>query len=142
MSDQFMTIIDNLAAGLPSLLGHFFATLLLLAAAVAIYMAVTPFRERALVEQGNAAAGTVLAGAIVAMAIPLAVLLATSGLIVDIIVWGVITLLLQLMTVGLVSLLLHGLRKRIDAGNVAAAMVLAAAQIAVGLLNAAVMVPN
>jgi putative membrane protein len=142
MSDQFMTIIDNLASGLPTLLGHFFVTLALLAAAIAIYMAVTPFRERALVEEGNAAAGTVLAGAIVAMAIPLAMLLATSGQVIDIVVWGVITLLLQLMTVGLISLLLHGLRRRIDAGNVAAAMVLAAAQIAVGLLNAAVMVPN
>lgn len=142
MIDQLIAVLDSLAAGLPSLLGHFFATLALLAGAIAIYMAVTPFRERAMVEAGNAAAGTVLAGAIVAMAIPLAALLATSGLFIDIVVWGIVTLLLQLMTVGLVSLLLHGLRARIEAGNVAAAMVLAAAQIAVGLLNAAVMVPN
>lgn len=142
MKDQLTAILNGLASGLPTLLLHFFVTLALLAGAVAIYIAVTPFHERTRVEEGNAAAGTVLAGAILALAIPLATLLATSGAVIDILVWGVFALLLQLMTVGLVSLLLHGLRRRIDAGNVAAAMVLAAAQIAVGLLNAAVMVPN
>jgi uncharacterized membrane protein YjfL (UPF0719 family) len=34
------------------------------------------------------------------------------------------------------------MRARIEANNIAAAMVLAATQIAVGILNAAVMVPN
>jgi putative membrane protein len=91
---------------------------------------------------GNAAAGTVLAGAILALAIPLAAMLATSGTLLDILVWGVVALILQLLTLGIVSLGMRNFRGMIESGNVAAAITLAGAQIAVALLNAAAMVPN
>lgn len=116
--------------------------MILLAAGVLLQTILTPFNERELLSQGNRAAGTVLAGETVAMAIPLAAILATSGTVIDIIVWGIVAVLLQLLTMGVVSLLLRGLKGPIEAGNTAAASVLAAAQVAVGLLNAAAMVPN
>jgi putative membrane protein len=142
MLQDFMTILSGLAGGIPLVLLHFGTVLGLLLAGVVLYAAVTPFHERSLIEAGNAAAGTVMAGAIIGMAIPLAILVATSPWIVDIIAWGLVSVLLQFIAVGIVSLLLHGMRARIEANNIAAAMVLAAAQIAVGILNAAVMVPN
>jgi uncharacterized membrane protein YjfL (UPF0719 family) len=43
---------------------------------------------------------------------------------------------------GVVSLAFRNLRDAINAGNVAAALGLAATQVAVALLNAAAMVPN
>jgi len=114
----------------------------LLAIGVAIYIRLTPFRERELVADGNPAAGTVLAGAILALSIPLAAMLATSVTLIDILVWGVVALILQLVTLGIVLLAMRNFRSMIEAGNVAAAITLAGAQIAVALLNAAVMVPN
>jgi putative membrane protein len=114
----------------------------LLAIGVAIYVAVTPFRERAMVASGNPAAGTTLAGAILALAIPLAAMLATSSTLLDIMVWGVVALILQLLTLGIVALAMRNLRGMIEDGNVAAAITLAGAQIAVALLNAAAMVPS
>jgi putative membrane protein len=129
-------------SGLPELLLHFVVTLALLGAGVAIYMAVTPFRERELIAAGNTAASTVLGGAIISLALPLAAMLATSGRLVDIVVWGIIALVIQLLTVLAVSRIFHHLGKMIEGGNVAAAMVLAATQVGVGLLNAGVMVPN
>ncbi len=142
-NDVVESVAGALGRGLPELLLHFAVTLVLLAVGVTIYMAVTPFRERQLVEQGNAAGGTVLAGAIVALAIPLAAMLATSGALIDIVVWGVVALILQLLTVGVVSLVFfRQLGRRIESGNIAAALVLAATQLAVALLNAAVMVPT
>jgi putative membrane protein len=114
----------------------------LLVIGVAIYMAVTSFRERELVAQGNVAAGIVLGGAVLGLAIPLAALLATTSFVVDIIVWGVVALVIQLITLGIVALMLRRLRGMIEAGNVAAALILAAAQIAVALINAAAMVPT
>jgi putative membrane protein len=105
-------------------------------------MAVTPFHERELLRNGNAAAATVLGGALVALAIPLAALLATSGVPLDILVWGVVAVLLQLLTVTVVSHLLRGMRAMIEAGQVAAAIPLVAAQLSIGLLNAAAMVPT
>jgi len=83
-----------------------------------------------------------LAGAILALAIPLAAMLATSGTLVDILVWGAVALILPLLTLGAVALGMRNFRGMIEGGNVAAAITLAGAQIAVALLNAAAMVPN
>lgn len=135
-------ITDALGVGLPHLLLEFVVALALLAAGVSIYMALTPFRERALIEQGNTAAGVVLAGTITALAIPIAATLATSAYVLDLIVWGGVAVLLQLVVVLAVSLVFHHFRSAIQRGNVAAALGLAATQIAVGLLNAAVMIPT
>ena len=135
-------IINALGAGLPHLLVQFAVAVALLAAGVAIYMVATPFRERELIEEGNTAAGVIMAGAIVAMAIPIAATLATSALVQDVLVWGGVAVLLQLLIVVGVSLVFHRLRAMIQHGNVAAALTLAGTQLAVALLNAAVMIPN
>jgi putative membrane protein len=140
-SDSSASILSALGQGLPMLLLQFVLVLALLIVGIAIYMAVTPFRERELLRQGNAAAATVLGGALVALAIPLAALLATTGALLDILVWGVLALLLQLLTVAVVFQLLRGMRTMIEAGQVAGAIPLVAAQLAIALLNAAAMVP-
>jgi len=134
-------ILGALGSGLPMLLLQFVLVLVLLVVGIFIYMAVTPFRERELLRSGNPAAATVLGGALVALAIPLAALLATTGSLLDILVWGVVAVLLQLLTVTIVSHLLRGMRAMIEAGQVAGAIPLVAAQLAIALLNAAAMIP-
>ena len=134
-------ILDALGSGLPMLLLQFVLVLALLVAGIFIYMAITPFHERELLRNGNPAAATVLGGSLVALAIPLAALLATTGALLDILVWGVVAVLLQLLTVAIVSHLFRGMRTMIEEGKVAAAILLVAAQLSIGLLNAAAMVP-
>ena len=134
-------ILAALGSGLPMLLLQFVLVLALLVAGIFIYMTVTPFHERELVRNGNSAAATVLGGALVALAIPLAALLATTGSFLDILVWGVVAVLLQLLTMAIVSHLFRGMRAMIEAGQVGAAIPLVAAQLSIGLLNAAAMVP-
>jgi putative membrane protein len=140
-SNGSASILSALGQSLPMLLLQFVLVLVLLIVGIAIYMAGTPFRERELLRQGNAAAATVLGGALVALAIPLAALLATTGALLDILVWGIVALLLQLLTVAVVFQLLRGMRTMIEAGQVAGAIPLVAAQLAIALLNAAAMVP-
>jgi putative membrane protein len=134
-------ILDALGSGLPMLLLQFVLVLALLVAGIFIYMAITPFHERELLRNGNPAAATVLGGALVALAVPLAALLATTGALLDILVWGVVAVLLQLLTVAIVSHLFRAMRVMIEAGQVAGAIPLVAAQLSIGLLNAAAMVP-
>jgi putative membrane protein len=134
-------ILDAIGSGLPMLLLQFVLVLALLVAGIFIYIAITPFHERELLRNGNPAAATVLGGALVALAIPLAALLATTGALLDILVWGVVAVLLQLLTVAIVSHLFRGMRAMIEAGQVAGAIPLVAAQLSIGLLNAAAMVP-
>jgi putative membrane protein len=132
-------IVETLSTGLPVLLLQLAITLGLLALGAAIYTALTPFHEFRLVRLGNVAAGIALAGTVVALAIPLAATLATSLVTLDILVWGLIALILQLLAFVAASRLIPGLRAMIEADNVAAACVLVGVQLAVALLNAGAM---
>jgi putative membrane protein len=133
------TILDTLQVGLPVLLSQLGVTLALLGLGSACYMAVTPFREIRLIRAGNAAAGIVLAGTLVALAIPLATTLATSLVILDILLWGLVALVIQLLTFVIAAFLIRGLRGMIEAGNTAAAWLLVGIQLSVALLNAGAM---
>ncbi len=138
--------VDNVFAalvqGVPILILQILVCVVLLVIGIAIYVSLTPFREHELVARGNTAAGIALGGAILALALPLAAMLATSTALLDIAVWGVVALILQLLTLAAVTLAMRNLGALIKADNVAAAIVLAAAQLAVALLNAAAMVPT
>jgi len=139
MESTFGSILTALGTGLPVLLGQLAVTLALLVAGVAVYTRITPYDERRLVTDGNAAGGLTLAGAIVALAIPLAATLATSTVILDIVLWGVVALILQLVAFAVATLLIPNLRAQIEAGNVASATALVGVQIGVALINAAAM---
>jgi putative membrane protein len=80
-----------------------------------------------------------VAGTLVALAMPLAATLATSFNVLDIVLWGLVALVIQLATFFAATALLRGLRAMIEAGNVAAALVLIGIQLAVALLNAGAM---
>ena len=133
------SILATLQMGLPVLASQFAATLALLGLGMACYITLTPFNEWRLVQEGNVAAGIVVAGTLVALALPLAATLATSVLVLDIVLWGLVALVIQLATFFVAATLLRGLRAMIEAGNAAAALVLIGIQIAVALLNAGAM---
>jgi putative membrane protein len=133
------SIFGTLQQGLPVLVGQLVATLVILGIGIACYMMLTPFDERRLVREGNVAAGIVLAGTLIALAIPLAATLASSVFMLDIILWGLVALAIQLLTFVVAITIIRGLRAMIEAGNIAAALVLIGVQIAVALLNAGAM---
>lgn len=136
---EWRLILDSLGTGLPVLLLHLAATLLLLGVGVAGYMVITPFHERRLIAAGNPAAGIVLGGTVVALAVPLAATLATSSAALDILVWGAVAVLFQLIAFAVAALLVRDLRAQVEAGNAAAAMTVVGIQIAFALVNAAAM---
>ena len=132
-------VIGILTTGLPVLLAHFAVTLALLGVGVARYNAITPFHEIGLVRAGNTAAGVVLGGSFVALAIPLAATLATSLVVLDIVIWGLVALVVQLVAFVAAARLIPGLRGMIEENNTAAAVMLVGIQVAVALLNAGAM---
>src|SRR5579875_3803630 len=133
------TVLGTLGLGLPVLAIQFAVALGLLGVGAACYMAVTPFNEVRLIRNGNNAAGIVAAGTLVALAIPLSVTLATSLVTLDIVIWGGIALVIQLLAFALATTFIRGLRGMIEAGNSAAATLLVGIQLAVALLNAGAM---
>jgi putative membrane protein len=133
------SILETLQIGLPVLVLQLAVTLALLGIGVGCYMTVTPFHEIRLVREGNPAGGIVLMGAVVALAIPLAATLATSQVTLDILLWGLVAVVLQLLAFLLAAGLFRGLRAMIETGNVAAACVVVGVQLAVALINAGAM---
>ncbi len=89
--------LQAFATGFPILMLHLAVTFGLLAAGAAVYALLTPWREIALIRQGNPAAAVAFAGVLVGLAIPLAVSLSVSTSIRDIAIWGVATVVLQLL---------------------------------------------
>jgi putative membrane protein len=129
--------IQSFLTGIPFLLTHFGVTVLMLVVGVFVYMWMTRHDELALIRDGNTAAAVSLAGAVVGLAIPLAVCMANSASVWDIVLWGVVTLVIQMITFWIIDLWLRDLSKRIEAGEIGTAILLVSVKLAVALINAA-----
>lgn len=122
-----------------SFLVYFAVALAFVAAFAALYMAVTPHHEAALIRAGNTAAAISLGGAVLGFTLPLASVIIHSVSLVDMAVWSIVAFTVQLAVYRLVDFLLRDISKHIDEGNVAAATTLAVASLAIGAINAASM---
>ena len=131
--------IQAFTTGFPTTLLHGGVTLLILVLGAGIYILLTPHKEIRLIREGNAAAAVSLAGVMVGLSIPLAVSLNASTSMVEIGLWGVATIAVQLLAFRLVDLVLHGLPRRIADGEMAAAALLVGAKLATAVILAAAM---
>jgi len=129
----------SVLAGIPVLLAHLATTTGLFFAGLAIYIALTPYREIHLIRSGNIAAAIVLAGQMLALGIPLAAMMAHSVSVPDIALWGVVTVVLQLIAFAVVAIVIRDLPQAIERGQIGPALILATGQIVAGLMNAAAM---
>ena len=125
------------ATGFPITLLHATVTISILFLGAGLYILMTPHREIALIREGNAAAAVSLGGVMVGLAIPLAISLHASTSLIEVGVWGVSTIVVQLLIFRLVDLVLHGLPQRIKDGEMAAAAFLVGAKLATALVLAA-----
>ena len=106
---------------------------------VVLYLYATPHREITLIRGDNLPAAVVLAGALLGFALPLSSALRISGGLMAMAAWAFIALVAQLAAYALVGLLLKDFPRRINRGEMAAAVLAAAIHVAVGLVNAAAM---
>jgi putative membrane protein len=104
-----------------------------------LYMAVTPHHEATLIKQGNAAAAISLSGAVLGFTLPLGSVIIHSVSLLDMAMWSLVALLVQIAVYRLVDFLLRDISRHIEEGNIAAATILATASLAIGMINAASM---
>jgi putative membrane protein len=109
----------------------------LLIVAATAYIRLTPWKELALVREGNAAAGVALGGAIAGLGIPIASTLASSVSIAELAIWGATALLMQLITYRVVDCLLRDIPGRLARDEMGAAAVLTSAKLSTALILAA-----
>lgn len=130
-------VIQSFLAGFPVLLLHLAVTLAMLGFGVIIYQFITPYHELQLIRNGNTAAAVSISGAIVGLAIPLAICMATSVNVWDIVIWGIVTLLIQILAYRIGDALLKDVPTRIENGEMGAAILIVGIKLAIALINAA-----
>jgi putative membrane protein len=130
-------VLQSFLNGFPVLLMHFSVTLLMLVAGAVIYQMITPYNELDLIRGGNIAAALSFSGALVGLALPLAVCMARSLNLWDIIIWGCLTLFIQLIAYRIGDALLKDLPKRIETGELSAATTIVGIKLSVAMINAA-----
>ena len=134
-----MDLLAHSARGIDDFLIYLAASLALLAAFIAIYVSITPYRELTLIRDGNVAAAASLSGSVLGFSIPLAYAVAQSVNLAEMAMWGVVALAVQLLVFFVVRWIMPGIARDIPAGKLAPGILLGALSIATGILNAACM---
>lgn len=127
---------------LPHFAAWFALAVALAVAFLAVYSFATPHREFALVREGNAAAATQLVGTFLGFAIPMAIVIGHSVNLVDMLMWGVVAAVVQLLVyVAIARLLFKAISQRITEGCMASGLFVGGMGLGFGVLQAACMVP-
>ena len=130
-------ILLSVKSGLPFLISHFVVSVGIFLIGLWVYTLVTPINELELIKADNIAASISFLGACIGISIPLAVCLASSINVIDILVWGSIAVILQLVCFKVVDFFLKDLSKRIIDGEAGVAIVLVSFKVSIAILNAA-----
>jgi putative membrane protein len=126
-------------SGFDDFLLYFGLSILFVALYLAIYVRITPYREIALIREGNAAAAASLSGSLLGFILPLASSVLNSVNPWDMALWAAIALAVQLIVYLVVRMLLPEVGRHIADGKVASGIFLGALSLAAGILNAASM---
>lgn len=134
-------VIQHLGSGLAGFGMYFGLSLVFLVLFKFIYSICTPHKEwRLIKDENNTAAAVAFGGAIVGFGVALSGAASNSVSLLDFAIWGAVALAAQLVAFYLVRFLfMPKIVARLEANEVPAGIILAATNIAVGLLNAACM---
>ena len=134
-----MELIGNVLNELSWFLAHMATAMSLTLFYLVVYMWVTPHPEMKLIRENNKAASLAFAGSLIGFCMPLASAITNSISLVDVLIWGVVALLVQIIIFYLVRLPIPKISERIEKGEIASGLWLGVASSAGGLLNAASM---
>ncbi len=129
---------DNLA-DLQDFLAFFVVAVILTIIFVGVYSTVTRHNEIKLIKEKSTAAAIAFSGSLIGFAMPLASAMMNSVTILEMVVWGVVALIVQIVVYLLVRLPMPRISERITANEVAAGIWLGATSLVGGILNAASM---
>jgi len=127
---------------LPHFLAYFGSAVALAVAFLFLYSMCTPHKEFTLIGQGNAAAATQLTGTFLGFAVPVAVVIGNSVSIPDMLLWGAVAGIVQLVVFVVISrLLFKEISNKITEDCSASGIFVGGMGLGTGILQAACMVP-
>lgn len=132
-----MPELQWLAAALPNFVRYVVVGFGLAGLFLLIYVLITPWREFTLIRGGNAAAAVALIGALLGFCLPLANTIAQSASLVDVVLWSLVALVVQVIVHVVMRLLLPDLKQAIEADRLSAGATAGGFATCFGLINAA-----
>jgi putative membrane protein len=118
---------------------YFIAGAGVMVAFTALYLRITTHDELSLIRSGNVAAGIALSGTMAGFSIPLTRSITQSASVLDMLVWALVALVVQIIVYLAVRWLMPDLSSRIERSEISAAAFLASVSVIAGLINAASM---
>ena len=135
MNEQFGLFLANLS----EFLLFFVAAAALTLIFVLLYTRVTRHNELALIKKNSTAAALAFSGSLIGFALPLASTMINSVTVVEMVLWGLVALIVQVLVYLVIRLPMPRISERIEADEVAAGIWLGSCSIVAGILNAAAM---
>jgi putative membrane protein len=132
-----MPELSWLAAAFPNFVRYVVTGFALAGLFLSIYVLITPWREFALIRAGNSAAAIALIGALLGFCLPLANTIAHSVSLVDVVLWSLVALVVQVIVHVAMRLLLPDLKQAIEADRLSAGVMAGGFATCFGLINAA-----
>ena len=118
---------------------YFGAALGLLVLAVSLYVVITPYNELKLIRAGHRASAISLGGTIVGFSLVIWSAATHSVGILDMLAWGGISLVLQLVAFYIVWAFVHDLPEKMKLDTMSHGILLCSASIAMGAMNAGIL---
>ena len=135
MSEQF----SGFLASLSEFLIFFVVAAGLTIVFVFVYTHITRHNELTLIKNNSKAAAVAFSGSLIGFALPLASTMINSVTVIEMVIWGVVALIVQVLVYLLVRLPMPRISERIEADEVAAGILLGSISLVAGILNAASM---
>ena len=124
MDEQLTRYLTDLS----DFLGFFVVSLFLVVVFVAVYTNVTRHSEIKLIKENSVAAAVAFSGSMIGFALPLASAMISSSTILEMIIWGVVAMIVQIVVYLLVRLPMPRVSERIENNEIAAGLWLGVCQ--------------
>ncbi len=132
-----MDELQGLIKGAPNFLRYVVVAFALTIAFLSLYVWVTPWREMELIRKGNTAAALSFSGSLIGFCMPLANTIAHSVSPLDVVVWALVALVVQILVHFATRVALPNLKQQIEDDHASAGIFAGALAFGFGLLNAA-----
>ncbi len=131
-----LTICESIG-GLSAFLAYFAVSVGFLILYCILYVRITPYAEYRLIRAGKIAPAISFSGAILGFVIPLASAVAHSVSLIDMIVWGAIAFVVQILVFLATQKVFSSLKQDMENDRIPSGIMLAVFSLSAGILNAA-----
>lgn len=133
-----VTVAESLA-GLNDFFVNFLAALFLTGLFTTVYIWVTPYPEFRLIREGKVAPAVGFGGAMLGFVIPLATAVSESVSFLDMVIWALVALVVQVLVFLTLRICFTDLSRDISENRLASAILLAVVSVSAGILISACM---